>query len=465
MTTTTTPMNTTPTQLLLTDREIELVDCEDSSSRIPKEEAYFCESNGCYYKHQDSLVECVDTGDTVPTDDAYFCPLKNKYYKSDLGFVFFNEKGNDNHCKSSATYVHEDNLPRQAFQDDRNDLYYDANHWTKVSVEGETVCYEAHSDELYYWSDEEYHWESEPEQSDEMFQYGRDTQVDPTRRGVSIEIEVNALDEDDGINFACEVVHDQKIVDRTVQDGSLDSENYGLEVVVGWKPMEEVEDVVRKVSEAFATYGFEGHNAGTGYGIHISISRKGWGISDQVAGLMAGLVDNNKEIFQILAQRKGHSTYCPYGYFDTSMATHSEKVGNRAKYRAISFRNDDRIEFRLFRSNTRMDRIMKNVQVVESIVDFAQSIIDCPPFSNGAGIIPSANTYLEFVQHRHETLGSYSYLNKFLLERGLIKPIPVLNEVDVYEMAHVDDTEAHDDAREARSMARVARIRLEMATA
>lgn len=76
------------------------------------------------------------------------------------------------------------------------------------------------------------------------------------------------------------------------------------------------------------------------------------------------------------------------------------------RYTALNVQNEDTIEFRIFNSNIRTERIIKNMQVVFSLLDFT-----------GTDKLPTFNNYMNFVKEHKEDYREYW---EFLNEKGIV---------------------------------------------
>jgi len=92
---------------------------------------------------------------------------------------------------------------------------------------------------------------------------------------------------------------------------------------------------------------------------------------------------------------------------------------------AINTQNTNTIEFRMFNSNTRPERIIKNAQVIFSLIDFTKTKTRV-----------SMKNYLKFIEdHRKD----YKELYDFLIEKHIY--IPKLSLERLQELAKDDNSE------------------------
>jgi hypothetical protein len=254
--------------------------------------------------------------------------------------------------------------------------YFDSSVYRSVSVDGATICYEYHEDSLYIWvSDNEYHWEEEPE--DESHPLGLKPYAcghsSPIKSGEALSIELEVF-VGCGDGFFRDRIKEAG-ADDAEQDGSLHPDK-GAEIIFGSTAVKNIESKVDSICSVLSDYECKGHNACNSsheYGMHVSISKRGWDISTATLAKMILLIDNNQQLFEKIAQR--NSTRWA-SYYTKTIKGVLNKIKDREKYEAIAVRSDDRIEFRLFRSNVRNKRILKNCECVISIIRYCKSVIN-----------------------------------------------------------------------------------------
>ncbi|MEM0447931.1 MAG: hypothetical protein QXT71_05210 [Thermoplasmata archaeon] len=227
------------------------------------------------------------------------------------------------------------------------------------------------------------------------------------QRGKTISLELECRVPYGSISLFAEEMYskiDNIILER---DGSLDSSE-GVEVVFSNKKYELLKEEINIFSEIAKKYNVIAHNAGRGYGIHISISRKGWRLDNEKCAKIVMLIDNFREFFELVGQRKGNQ-FCVYGPPYEIYQYHISKINSRSKYCAVSFRDYDRIEFRFFRSNIRKERIFKCVETVISIIEYIKTLKEEKK--------NNLEEYIKFIFRRNRR---YENLFNFLLEKEKI---------------------------------------------
>ena len=187
------------------------------------------------------------------------------------------------------------------------------------------------------------------------------------------------------------------------------------------------------------TNGFRAHNRA---GIHIHVSNKA--ITNDMLARMVDVVYQrplqNQKIWQKITQRKAGelnrwaSMKTNSLLFKNKKATiqnvksqaETEKkptIGS-CRYTAINTNNQHTTEFRIFNSNLRIERIIKNAQVIFSLMDFSKTKTKA-----------SLQNYLSFI-FKHEN--EYNMLCDFLIEKHIYNPHSVYDQL-VLELEPIDD--------------------------
>jgi hypothetical protein len=270
---------------------------------------------------------------------------------------------------------HPDHVDDYAFFCECSDRFYDKTKFDYVFVEGRCVCYDRYSDSLYLWdSDDCYHWVEEPDDYGPLglAAYGEGySSVVKSGEALSIELEVKV-----GV---IEPTFRDEIRAAGADDAEKDSSlhpTHGAEVIFGSTLLADIPKKTEKICRVLKKFECTGHDASLGttqYGMHVSVSKRGWDISIATLARMILLIDNNREFFEGVAQRESNN-WASYRKRNANGAM--VKIAERNKYEAIAIRSDDRIEFRMFRSNTRYERILKNCEVVVSVIKYCKSVIN-----------------------------------------------------------------------------------------
>ena len=147
---------------------------------------------------------------------------------------------------------------------------------------------------------------------------------------------------------------------------------------------------------------FKGHNNG---GIHIHVSKCALlnDYNDAIKKLRTILSKNNMELWITLTQRREDKLMQWAGLYP---------LDNNTRYQAVN--EDSRtntIEFRIFNSSLRLDRIIKNFQIVTSLIDYVNENCTTDYYKD-------INNYINYVfNNRFKYMNLYS----FMIEKQIIK--------------------------------------------
>ena len=177
--------------------------------------------------------------------------------------------------------------------------------------------------------------------------------------------------------------------------------------------------------------GFRGHNRA---GIHIHVSNDAIS-QEQYKKLICLLYPENEAIYKkwlAITQRHDNAmrqwANMKLGGYDASKqmrkdhkkdyvrladqrgkdGVNTKPVLSSGRYTAINAYNASTVEFRIFNSNIRPERIIKNAQVIFSLLDFTNT-----------EALPTYHNYIRFVE---DNRGEYRELWDFLVEKGIAQP-------------------------------------------
>lgn len=216
------------------------------------------------------------------------------------------------------------------------------------------------------------------------------------------------------------------------RDGSVD----GFEIVS--HPMSRgffYKEFVPKLTEGMEflrQMGFRGHNKA---GIHIHVSSSS--ISAKMLKNMVNLMYQNKvehrTTWRKIVQRRQYeldrwasmkpetlnnktktNTYKVIDAYDRQGRYYKPLIGS-SRYSAINTSNDQTVEFRVFNSNTRIERIVKNAEVIFSLIDYSKT--SRPMF---------LHRYLDFVFDKKD---KYKEFCDFLVEKNIYNPLEKYNQL------------------------------------
>lgn len=387
------------------------VECEDCGDILLKYEAiqiangnFICES--CL---DDNYYSCDDCGEIHDRDEMtwikdkekyvckrcldnyYECECCNNYFSSSGCYETYDSNWVCNDCYDDSYRTCED--CGRAVHDD--DYYYN-------EIDGCNYCPNCegdHQSSIYNYHDYDYFSKKQI--------YGETG----TNEFFGLEIEVSGEQDyaDDFLNLVPDVV--------LMNDSSIDE---GFEIVT--EPMtrgyisEKFLQNIEKGMNFLDEKGFKGHNEG---GIHIHVSQEVFSKKMLCAlrNVLYSELETNMDVWKIISQRHQSEIdkWCRYRNarsIDDILEDSSEYpcIVNEDRYTALNY--DDRTrtyEFRIFNSNTRIERIKKNIQTVYSLVDYAK-------YKEENYRSASTGDYINFIR-RNSAL--YPDLYSFIIEKGI----------------------------------------------
>lgn len=215
-------------------------------------------------------------------------------------------------------------------------------------------------------------------------------------------------------------------------DGSVS----GFEIVT--HPMSRgffYEEFVPKLTEGMEflrKMGFRGHNR-AGIHIHVSSSSISAKMLKNIVNLMYQNKEEHKTTWRKIVQRRQceldrwasmrpetlynktkENTYKTIDSYNNQGIRRKPLIGS-SRYSAINTGNEDTVEFRVFNSNTRIERIVKNAEVIFSLLDYSKT--SKPMF---------LHRYLDFVFNKKD---KYKELRDFLIEKNIYNPLEKYNQL------------------------------------
>lgn len=388
--------------------------CDECGDYILKDNAIethegklICESckDDCYFT-------CEDCGEIYHCDDSYWVDDKEKtvcnncidnYYECENCHKYFSEYDvyhtyDDNWvctscydyhyrtCEDCGRVMHDDD----SYYNDRDGYCYCPN------------CEDRHkcNDSIY-----KYHEFDDFCKKQALGEIG-------SKEFFGFEIEVSG-DEDYADKFL-DIVPDVVLM----YDGSVDE---GFEIVS--QPMtrkyidEKFLPNLEKGMKFLNNAGFRGHNQG---GIHIHVSQEIF--SKQMLCVLRNVLyscyDEDLEVWKAITQRHQSeiTQWCRYSdaRSNSSILEDSNSYPKISDDRYTALNYDSRTgtyEFRIFNSNTRIERIKKNIQTVYSLIDYAK--LQEPYYA-----VASTGGYIDFVRNNKE---KYPELHQFMFDMGIVQ--------------------------------------------
>ena len=325
----------------------------------------------------DNFVICDDCGELVKEHRTYTthdgriicenCYESNDYYT----------------CAECGEFVHQD----YAYWDEGNDdMYCEYCYSTKI---GSQVInsYHSNNDWTVHYTEKEYN----------------DDMSDKLTLGLEIEV---AGDASYAEGFMDKVDNDLIYLER---DGSVD----GFEIIT--QPMtrkyatELFEDKIVKGFKFLKENNFKGHNAG-GIHIHVRLPYNKSGFMScvfKLKKLLYNLPTNMQYLLLLISQRKSDNLEQWSNNICSKLTLQDCMVqGNR--YELLNMDGRTRtLEFRMFNSNLRTERIMKNIEVVLSLLDYVETYYTVDMYNK------NLFTWLDYVKSNEE---KYPNLVRFINE-------------------------------------------------
>lgn len=229
--------------------------------------------------------------------------------------------------------------------------------------------------------------------------------------GVELEILCKS-DKKDSVKTVCNLARKHGLLAE--HDGSL-NRDYGVEIVGPPFPMEDYSktDDKGEFNGVWATFlksilGYaNGWKAGTGYGMHISINATA--LTEAQKGKFNYFINSSRALCETIAGRP-ESSYAKF--MNRSLAKHARANGD--KYQAAgmtpksSSARNERIEVRIFRSTILYERMLRNVQFCDSVVQY---IRQCS--------ISQSGRYTEYLGWLMQNHFFWPHLCKFLVEKKM----------------------------------------------
>lgn len=205
---------------------------------------------------------------------------------------------------------------------------------------------------------------------------GTQTQQPGKELFLGIELEVNSPDGDrrSDVESICHTFGGYAATDAypyrdtcyLKKDGSLHKYN-GFEIVTRPMAPEFTKRFIPALCDKLNKLSIEGHSAGRGYGMHVHVSRAALSPLHQ-AKMIVFMSSENAESLTYVAQRENNE-WCEIKdkricYYD---------IRDKDKYQALNNSHCHTMEFRIFRSNTRSERVLKNIEFVLAVIEYTRN--------------------------------------------------------------------------------------------
>jgi hypothetical protein len=353
-------------------------------------------------------------------DPAYYPDIgSDYYYESTKDFVeVHRSNGTSFWCPRRSTY-------NVSFRCERSDKHFYNKEFRSVYCDSwaQWVCFEKYEHLLNHingkYTTSSIDDENENENGD-LPEYH--SLVRPswwkTTEGIGMELEINC-DEPE------ELAHNLPKDILGESDGSLGHK--GIELIGGPYTLEQYQEGKTPWNDTLQrakSIGASGFHAGTGYGIHLSISRSLFTTlhaakfivffnqqSDLVKmvaqrdTIYSGKYGKHKKLTTTIKRKVDINSYNP----ETKRFGDKKMTVGTGKYEPV-FADDSRLEVRVFRSNISWERILKNIEFVQAVFDFTRNDAT---IDNVADATNGTPVFLKWLS----TQSKYRQLKNFLNER------------------------------------------------
>lgn len=310
----------------------------------------------------------LKNGDLCHQDDCWYCDNTEEYFHNDDESFQVRVSGRHNYETWCRDAVNNDAFFCNGYNE------YFSDKCESVEVNEETYSLRYAENNFYYWdSDNEWHSGPEEEENDipDYHDVSRNWKNPGNKLVFGVELELKAKNDRADV---CEIANSHDLIGE--QDGSLCS-TYGIEIVGPPLTLAEtkdengqwlsfLEDVKGKAI---------GWDAGTGYGLHVSINRRA--LTNYHTGKLLCFIHHNKSLCEHVAGRD-ETDYTKYVKKKVSSVVGRNwqnklyKVDEGEKYEALALRGPDRLECRIFRSTLKKESFLKAVEFVAASVEFTR---------------------------------------------------------------------------------------------
>ena len=348
----------------------------------------------------------TEDGYLADMDETQFCAISESLFSERADMVEFNRyvkvTGGTWSYQRETAQGEREAVEEACFWCDSTREFYLSSDFCAVDVDGDTVCQEACEDSLYYWeSDEEYHWTPEPEgipsyHSCENSDFRNRAK---SMKGAGIELEVWTSEANELYD------HITGFNGLTGEEDPSLAHGQSLEIISLPETLADWREGKAPIFRALETWAgaIKGHDAGDGYGLHVSLSRSLF-VSNLHISKYVIAVNQMAEIGALIAQRANSYN----GGF---------KVRNRVgraldagKYEPVKV-DWNRVETRIFRSNIRKERIQAKVEYCFAVLDWTRDV-------SANAVTKEDTASLSFLAFLHGKKKAFPHLTSMLKEKA-----------------------------------------------
>lgn len=259
--------------------------------------------------------------------------------------------------------------------------------------------------------------------------------------GIELEVDNSYLSEeyknedDEKGDDLCRILNDDadKMLDAcpvnavAKHDGSLLLA--GFEIVTSPNPIDRYIDKMDGMLEVISSMGYSSWDSKR-CGIHIHVNKNSLS-PFQIAKILAFIYNPaNFRFVKTIAQRH-NDRYASFSNVDYGKPKRIKYPFDFDRYTAINLHNRNTVEFRMFRGTLLPKRLYKNLEFVDSLIEFTSTC------NNSFGDCQGWETYVKYVTLQYK---KYPYLYAFLAQKGLLRVGIKVKEKKTNKI-HFDDLE------------------------
>ena len=345
-----------------------------------------------------TFVLCVDDGQFHRKIDAFLSFPSQTWYHSRRDFIYVNRDA------LMDAYCHRNDADKIGFLCENSGTWFHNEDFTRVNCEGDMICleYALDNDEIESRNGQYRYIIRDTTDETGRADYHSTRRLRKNLEGIGVELEIECHGE---MADFCAIARKQGIL--TEYDGSLD-DDYGVELIGPVLPFAAYHKMEKwdKVFEVFDKFECKGHDAGTKYGIHVSLSLSMF--SELELSKFVLFFNTCSALCKVVAQRDAFYI----GKYGAQQKHKKFKKTQTGKYEAVRV-DTVRAEVRIFRSTTRKDRFLKNIEFCEAVRLATREMSAQEVLQE----VVASKKFFNFVQREKKT---YPNLYNFFVEKDKI---------------------------------------------
>ena len=194
------------------------------------------------------------------------------------------------------------------------------------------------------------------------------------RRFFGVEVEMECENDESAASRLGDILRAEDEFWYAKHDSSIGSYNSdGVEIVshpFTWEWFQEsYERRFKRFFESLESVGFYSH-ATERCGIHVHVNKRS--ISRPQLFNLQLFFHKHRDFIRLISQRRTQAQLITWAdIYSTGFSTRAKQKSGGARYSAINLNPRHTVEFRIFNGNTRADRIRKNLEFVQSLLEFS----------------------------------------------------------------------------------------------